>query len=351
MRRENVYVMAIDIEMSGSTLRNPSEGTTKIGKPQGDIIGIGACVMFWNEETKSMEIAETEEGGKAMFFEPMFRPFNKYHSPGTLVMNGFMNEFHSKAGLYWFQSRSIEDVDKFSLCVFSEGSESVDGPIYSWEIENSTVFERLCFDEFWSKHPDMLKQLEYKGPRSKKDMEGEALSNLRIFRSYWENYAINEMEGKIVVVSDNVSFDIGTIDQLMRQYFPESKNSLYQINFPEKYNGGIPCTHSMQAGLLSSVDPLWLMSTKKDDEPEWIEWLVKEGEVEDGKPQFWSRTARIRYLYSIPKPEVDHDHNPANDAYTIACEYLAIHAIAIGEYTLDPSKVLKKRKRPSDEKS
>jgi hypothetical protein len=179
-------------------------------------------------------------------------------------------------------------------------------------------------------------------------MEGNALIGLRSFRRKWEVYAITAKKGKFVMVSNNVSFDIGTIDQLMRRYFPESRPSVYQVARPAKYNGGNPCTHSMQNGLLASVDPHWMMSSTKDAESKWIEWLLEQGEVnEEGKPEYWSRTARIRYLYSIPKPDVEHDHNPTNDAYTIACEYLAIHAIALGAYTLDLSKVLRKRKRDS----
>jgi hypothetical protein len=119
----------------------------------------------------------------------------------------------------------------------------------------------------------------------------------------------------------------------------------------------------MQKGLLAAVDPLWLLSDAKDAETEWIEWLLKEGEVtEEGKPKYWSLTARIRYLYEIPSPDVKHDHNPANDAYTIAHEYAAIQLIAQGsysilylrkmdlnDYTPVKERVMKKRPMPEEE--
>ncbi|MHA1681006.1 MAG: hypothetical protein ACTSUE_08355 [Promethearchaeota archaeon] len=231
--------------------------------------------------------------------------------------------------------------------------------VYPHEVEEHTVFEGRCWDEFWSNHPKQLKELEYKGFLSRRDMENEAIEQLFHFRGYWELYANNE-GCDFILVSDNVSFDIGMIDQLMKQYKPITYPSIYRAsggtnkkrpNSNNVYNGGVPCTHSMQKGLLAVIDPMWYLSKDKGTQPKWVAWLVSQRELNDKcKPNIRSKTARIRYLYDIPKPDTEHDHNPVNDAFTIAHEYWAILLISNGHYTLNEDRVMKKRPAPEEEK-
>jgi hypothetical protein len=344
--------MAIDIEMSGATLRDPTEMGEKgrlrgFPRPcEGDIIGIGARVLHWNVFAEQM----LDEDEEASLFLPMYRPFHKHRPYDALVCKKDQV----------FASHALGDEKKTLLWKaldyrkdrhVSEPRYSINDPIYDYELANHTVFEDRCWSEFWSKHTRMLKQLEYKGMLSKRDMEKDAIITLFRFRAIWEQRA-NKEGCKFRVVADNVSFDIGMIDQLMRRYIPNERPSVYRAVLVEpgdeaptpRYNGGTPCTHSMQNGLLAAVDPGWLLSDDKKDTTEYWDWLQAEGEVDDnGKPKVWSSTARIRYLYNIPKPEVDHDHNPANDAYTIAHEYGAIQLIAEGQYELVPGRVVGKR--------
>ena len=64
-------------------------------------------------------------------------------------------------------------------------------------------------------------------------------------------------------------------------------------------------THSMQKGFLLGTDP------------------------EFDKHESWGFTQRIAETYEVPPLEKEHNHNPANDAYTIAHEFLTL--IGIGE--------------------
>ena len=44
----------------------------------------------------------------------------------------------------------------------------------------------------------------------------------------------------------------------------------------------------------------------------------------------WGYTKRISELYDVPEQRVNHDHNPANDAYTIAFEQQVLFGIREG---------------------
>ncbi len=333
-----VYVMAIDIEMSGATLRDSQENCTRV--PEGDLIGIGARVLRWNETTQELEIPTDLEGTAGSFFRPMFRPFNKHCSLGTLYTKGTTVMTCSIEEKYKETEQELEE----------ETTEKIMS--YPSPRAECTVFEERCWDGFWCKEIDALNQLEYKGPHSKRVMEEYAISSLFKFRRAFEERAHSEGT-KLVVVSDNVSFDIGTLDQLLRKYFPDTRPSVYCADDNKKYNGGTPCTHSMQKGLLASVDPVWAITKNKSWGSGWSEWLTARGCAR----QYWSSTLRIQYLYDIPKSEIVHDHHPLNDADTIAREYWVILLIAKGYYTLHEDRVMKKRglederKKPTSKKS
>jgi len=75
----------------------------------------------------------------------------------------------------------------------------------------------------------------------------------------------------------------------------------------QKYSSCLE-THSVQCGVLKVVDP--------------------------GFTSGWGFSKRLEELYNIPEKKCFHDHNPANDAYTIAHEYQVINAIQNGKITL-----------------
>lgn len=348
----NTYVMAIDIEMSGSTLRDPEEkdGPKIHRAPEGDIIGIGACVRFWNEETGEFEIAKDEYGKEATLLLPMFRPCNEFSKDpghrGTLSATKIADSYM----MMWVYVNG--EGSNFATDSAETEGYSQDCLIYPHDPHDFTVFEDRCWSGFWSKHPDKLLELEYKGYLCKADMEKEAISILNQFRAKWEVFSASK-KAKLVVVSDNVSFDIGMIDQLMRRYFPDRRPNIYKASDNTKYNGGNPCTHSMQRGLLAAVDPNWLLCETKDSDSKWMRWLDIDYDGEIPPQATRSFAERIRYLYQIPKHELEHDHNPMNDAYTISGEYGAIMLISHGYYTLKKYRIMKKRliRRKHDERS
>jgi len=261
VEEEHKIVLAIDFEASGSVRRTSK--TTDLKEPHGDVIGVGICASWINPETGEKEKLDG-------LFSPLLR--------------------------------------------------------------RDTVYENRCWVEFWSKYPEKLKELQYNGDLSKDAAELSFLESYLKFRSKYEQFAEeqNKKYGpqkrfKTVLVSDNVSFDIGLLDQMLLEYMPHMRPSLYCVNDNTKYNGGNPCTHSIQFGLLSAVDKKWISRKKRSGES-------------------WSYTERIKYLYHIPECVVEHDHNPLNDAYTIADEYLDVLLIQQGKYKLDESRVEKIQK-------
>ena len=324
--KKNILVLAFDIEMSGATLRRFDR---PLAKPDGDIIGIGGSLVQYNEETKSCE--EIDRLFIPMLCVGKFKTSDKVVESKCILVN-YADEGKVRAVTLDDQEQDPE------ICVDMV------------ETGRTTVFEQRCWEEFWSKHPTILKQLVSKGEDLTFLGDYEiARTKLIAFRLKGEIRA-TEMEHKLVIVSDNVSYDIGMLEKMMepRKVLP----FVYRLT-DEKYNGGTPCTHSMQKGLLAAVDPIWLFGDKdvRRGDTEWISWLE---ESDPTKVEWWSMTKRIRYLYHIPKPEVEHDHNPANDAFTIACEYLNIHAIGLGHYELDSSRTISlpgpgKRKRDKDQ--
>ncbi len=165
-------------------------------------------------------------------------------------------------------------------------------------------FETRCWTEFWSKFPDQLAILDTMG--TFQEREKEMAHAFHQFRRECEqfvtNYATEHKQEKVKmhIVSDNGPFDCMHVSNLMMKY---------DICQPLTYTTeGKYCTiwntHSMQYGFLAGAHP-----EKKDK---------------------WRLTQAIEDRYDLPKPEVVHDHNPANDAYSIAREFQTLLGIRDG---------------------
>lgn len=164
-----------------------------------------------------------------------------------------------------------------------------------------TKFEPRCWNEFWVKHQPTLATLEYKGQLSKHQREEEMIKEFHAFRAKWEAYA--DAKGiEYLLVSDNPIFDGGFINDLLYKHMPNVLPIPYRAS-TQKYDSFLD-THSEQRGLLFSVDP---SHTKN-----------------------WGVTRRIGEIYDVPAVKKRHDHNPANDAYTIAHEQQVLFAIQEG---------------------
>jgi len=170
-----------------------------------------------------------------------------------------------------------------------------------------TKFSDRCWDTFWSKNVKTLNELLYSGANKKKeDREREMIIGFQEFRKKWEIEA-KKLGKKLLLVTDNNVFDGGLINELIKKYLPGMEPIPYSasrnLGGNQEYNPFWE-TFSQQKGLLAVVEP-----TFKSD---------------------WGFTDKIFEIYDIEKPKVEHDHNPANDAYTIAYDQQVLLGIRDG---------------------
>lgn len=183
--------------------------------------------------------------------------------------------------------------------VVDENLVELDSLFLPGHVEGKTVFEKRCYDEFWSKHLDKLKILEYTGPLSFEERQIEMTQQFQAFRAKWENEA-TKSGVKFELVADNNVYDGGFINQLI---FKHTNNLPIPYNTCGEYNAFWE-THSEQRGFLFAVDPDFNKN--------------------------WGFTNRIAELYDVPPMLREHDHNPANDAYSIAFDQQVLHQIRAG---------------------
>uniref|UniRef100_A0A6C0EKZ9 Exonuclease n=1 Tax=viral metagenome TaxID=1070528 RepID=A0A6C0EKZ9_9ZZZZ len=177
--------------------------------------------------------------------------------------------------------------------------EELDQLFLPGHIPDETNFEQRCWDEFWSKYPDKLKELEYHGDKDMQNRQEEMITQFQKFRAKWEDIA-KENGWTLELVSDNNVYDGGFINEML---FTHTNELPIPYNTKGKYKPFWE-THSEQRGLLMAVDPSFTSP--------------------------WGFTKRIAELYDVPEMKVSHDHNPANDAYTIAFEHQVLFGIRDG---------------------
>lgn len=170
--------------------------------------------------------------------------------------------------------------------------------LFSETRKEPTIFEERCWDEFWIKEFDKLKELTYTGDLSKKERQKEMIVEFQAFRKKWEKYA-NENGLEFHLACDNKVYDGGFINDMIFEHLPNTLPIPYSAN-TSKYNCFLE-THNEQRGLLFAADP----SYKKN----------------------WGFSQRIVELYDVPEPTRKHDHNPAHDACNIAFEQQVLFAI------------------------
>lgn len=168
---------------------------------------------------------------------------------------------------------------------------------------DETIFEERCKTEFWDKHPDKLKTFIYDGDLPRCERQWDMILKFQDFRANWEKKAAHE--GKALeLCSDNKVFDGGFINEYITKYTrPDAYLPIPYTASTKKYKPFWE-THSEQRGLLMAVDP--------------------------GFKGHRGYSKRIAELYDVPKCPVSHDHNPANDARTIAHEQQVLLAIRDG---------------------
>jgi len=183
----------------------------------------------------------------------------------------------------------LYDTIALGACVMNDKFEELDRYFYKCYIPTKTVFEKRCYDQFWSKHQDTLTSLEYKGDASKETLEHEMIKEFHDFRKKYETYA--EDNGyEFYLVTDNNVYDGGFVNDLIFKYMPHTLPIPYTAK-KQEYETFFE-THSIEKGIL----------------------------LANGISKDWGLFDEIKNLYNVPKCKCFHDHNPANDAYTIAYE-------------------------------
>lgn len=173
-------------------------------------------------------------------------------------------------------------------------------------LRKDTKFHPPCWAGFWSKdeNKSQLKTLTYDGPLDKVAREREVFEEFKKFRRRWEQIA-KSRGVSLELVSDNNVFDGRLVNNWYRRFAPNEMPLPYDT--AGKYSTFWE-TDSMLRGILAVVDP-------KHTSP-------------------WGLTARVRELYSAPKPEFESDHRPDHDAYEIAFDGQLVLAIRNGRLKL-----------------
>jgi len=177
--------------------------------------------------------------------------------------------------------------------------------------KDQTHWEEACWEEFWSEHLVTLTLLVYNGDLTKAERQREMIKRFQLFRSKWERIA-QDKGCKLELVSDNNVFDGGFINQMINEHYPDALPIPYTSNVGIHGNKSQNYkrfweTHSEQRGLLMAIDP------------------------EYKKGGGYAR--RIEELYQIPPSSRLHDHDPSNDAYTIAREQQILLGIRDGRFS------------------
>ncbi len=195
--------------------------------------------------------------------------------------------------------------------VLNQDYELQDSYYYSCYVPGETKFEERCWNEFWSKNEDILKQLEnnrMKGGTYSKDnycppdqLHPTMVVYFVEFVQKWESLA-KEKGIKLHRVCDNSPYDVSFLNDEIYNVYKDKLNPFpYHLYDKSKY-GSLWETHSMMRGFLNGVDP----SFKKD----------------------WGYSKRMKELYpKLPECDVKHDHMPQHDAQTIAHEFIWLERI------------------------
>ena len=153
-----------------------------------------------------------------------------------------------------------------------------------------TKFEPRCWNEFWSKHQNILKFLENTDEIDYEQKQKNMINGFVEFVKKWQEKSKKD-NFKLTIASDNKVFDGGFINELIFQHYDNLLPFPYNF-YTGKYDTFLE-THSIQKGLLMVIDSSYV---NKD----------------------WGYSDAIKQYYHIPEYKKEHNHLPDHDAYTIA---------------------------------
>lgn len=197
------------------------------------------------------------------------------------------------------------DVLGLGISVISNEMEELESILLPTYFPKNVKFEQKCWDEFWWDKLELLKTLEYDGPLEKEERLKEVIEIFQKTRSKWETHCKTFGIG-YQIVSDNTVFDGMIINQLISKYLPNEKGLPFNAsdgNYAPFYE-----TQSMFKGFLLGMDPGF------------------------GLKNDWGLDKRLKNSYKIPGPKKIYNHNPANDAYNIAFDFIVLMRISEGDF-------------------
>lgn len=173
-------------------------------------------------------------------------------------------------------------------CAVNEKLEVLDSGFYGAYFPGETLFGDSCKVEFWDEHPKKLAALKYDGELNQAQRLNEIVTAFQAFRAKWEKLA-KEAGFALELVSDNNVYDGGFVNELIMTRTTD-------MPIPYRASDGEYSTfwetHSMQRGLLMAAAPEF-----------------------DG---VWGLSEKVQEVYGLPPSPWKHDHNPLNDALSIA---------------------------------
>lgn len=182
------------------------------------------------------------------------------------------------------------------------------------DFSEQTPFHHETF-EFWSKHPEKLAELTYVGDSSRQERQKEMIEEFQAFRAKQEQRYFSGEYEDYELVADNHAFDAGILNRYIETYLPDQKPLPNTASFIKQKDGSekqlfdrFHKTRSIQRGMLMILAPDFIRDNKRGN----------------------SYFPKIAEIYDVPKMIKEHDHNPANDAYTIAFEHCITLAIQDG---------------------
>lgn len=202
--------------------------------------------------------------------------------------------------------RSEHPVIAIGASVVDENLREHDSLFLKGYIRGEVKFEARCWNEFWS-NPKNKAQLEtfiYKGPLSFEARQKEMIETFQAFRAKWEKKCAEDESLTLLLVSDNNVYDGGFINDMIFKHMDGVLPIPYTASSPQIF-GSFFETHSQQKGLLMKLDPSYQRN--------------------------WGLSRKINSMFHVPVINREHDHNPANDAYVIACEQQILFGISSGK--------------------
>ena len=179
-------------------------------------------------------------------------------------------------------------------------------------------FEKCFFDksqvdddtmDFYEKNKKMFNNFKYEGDLTKEERLCEVINKFQNFRRECEDLA-KTFNYKLEFVTDNNVFDGGHLNYLIEKYtkdLPIPYSASKDENGNQTYSTFFE-THSELRGILASMCPDF-----KED---------------------WGYTDKIKEVFDLPEFKIKHDHNPLNDAKTIAYDHIVFLGIRDGYYKL-----------------